>query len=325
MALLMNRPLRLGTRGSQLALWQANWITKKLRALGANVEIIQIATHGDINQVGPIGSATNQGVFTNQIQAALLAQKIDFAVHSLKDLPTETISGLKLAAVPLREGVRDALISKNAISFQDLPSAAHVGTGSIRRQAQLKYLRPDLRVMLIRGNVDTRLRKLEEEGFDAILLAEAGLKRLGFEDKITECFSVAQMLPAIGQGALGIECRAADHETSDWLAKLSHTPSFLAVTAERSLLEKLHAGCSAPVGAWARFETSEHETSEHETLKLSAAVLSADGTQRLSAQGEIKLTKQEAFSAAAQLGETLAEQLLEQGAKRLILEAREGQ
>ncbi len=281
----------------------------ELRKLGASVELVEIATSGDVQQVGPIAGIGLQGVFTKEIQAALLNQQVDVAVHSLKDLPTETVGGLMLAAVPRRESSADALVSNTAQALAELSPGARVGTGSHRRQAQLRHLRPDLQVVGIRGNVDTRLRKLDEEQYDAIILAAAGLRRLGWEGRIRELLEPPRMLPSPGQGALGLECRAADSASGVLLAELDHLPSHQAVTAERSMLALLHAGCSAPVGAWGRIEGAE--------LVLDGLVANLEGTQvlRASARGET--------ASGDQLGQRVAEDLLEQGAAAIVEAARD--
>jgi hydroxymethylbilane synthase len=301
--------VRIGTRASQLAQWQANWVAGELRNLGVTVELVEIATSGDVQQGGPIAGIGLQGVFTKEIQAALLENRVDVAVHSLKDLPTETVDGLLLAAVPARESSADALVSNTAQSLAELPVGARVGTGSHRRQAQLRNLRPDLEVAGIRGNVDTRLRKLDEGQFDAIILAVAGLRRLGWEARIRELLEPPRMLPAPGQGALGLECREVDSETQSLLAKLNHQESHQAVAAERSMLALLHAGCSAPVGAWGRIEG--------EQLVLDGLAANLEGTEvlRASACG--------LASGGAELGRRVATELLEQGAAAIVEAARD--
>lgn len=308
--------IRLGARGSRLARWQADWVAEQLRAAGHTIEIIEIRTRGDVQQVGPIsaiveGSASTggQGVFTKEIQRALLADEIDFAVHSLKDLPTTPVPGLAVAAVPERAPIADALISHVADSIDSLPKGARVGTGSFRRRAQLLSRRPDLMVKDLRGNVETRLAKLDlpdEKGgeYDAILLAEAGLTRLGLADRITCRLAPPEMLPAPGQGALGIECRADDERTLAVLAPLNHSATHAAVTAERTALARLEGGCLAALGAWGRIED--------ETLHLSVVVLSEDGTQRLDAEASGSVEEAQA------LGTRIADDLLARGAAALL-------
>lgn len=300
--------MRLGTRASLLARWQAEWVAAQLRSSGCDVELVLIATRGDQQQQGPIGEI-GTGVFTKEIQRALLDGTIDMTVHSLKDLPTEPVDGLRLAAVPERESTSDALISRGGLPLAKLPQGAVVGTGSLRRRAQLWHVRPDLQMQDIRGNVDTRLRKLDEGQYDAIVLAEAGLKRLGLADRITQRLPNDVMLPAVGQGALGIETREHDSATQRALAVLDHTPTHLAVTAERSLLFTLRGGCLAPVGAWGRLTANGR-------LDLDAVVLSSDGRERLFSTGGAEP------AAAADLGRQVAEVLRARGADKLIQGAR---
>ena len=300
--------IRIGTRASQLAHWQANWVAEQLRRAGADVELVEVSTKGDLDQSGPIAAIGTQGVFTKEIQAAVLRSEVDLAVHSLKDLPTEHTEGLVLAAVPPRANVADALVSNKFGSLDALPVGATVGTGSLRRQAQLKHLRPDLKVQGIRGNVDTRLKKLDDEQFQAIVLAEAGLRRLGWEARITELLGPPRMLPAPGQGALGLECRAGDDDLVRRLSEINDSTSRSSVAAERTMLGLLHVGCSAPVGAWGRVE--------QEQLILEGLVASLDGRQVLRA------VEQDDPSNAEALGELVAQQLLDQGAAELIAAAK---
>ena len=301
-----NVKLRLGTRASALARWQANWVAARLQERGIGVELVPIVTQGDVKS-GPLGQIGGQGLFTKELQRALLDERIDLAVHSLKDLPTEEVEGLAIAAVPERESTADVLISSRANSIESLPPAARIGTGSLRRKAQLLHLRPDLVIEDIRGNVETRLRKLDECQYDAIVLAEAGLRRLGFSGRIAALISSPQMLPAIGQGALGIESRSADEPVRAVLAALDHPPSHHAVLAERTLLSRLRAGCLAPVGAWARYEQNR--------LLLDAVVLSPDGAKRLTASDS-------SSDDPIALGERVAQLLLAQGAADLISQSR---
>jgi hydroxymethylbilane synthase len=303
--------LRLGTRASALARWQANWVAAQLSSAGVEVELVLITTKGDAQTRDPIGNLGSPGVFTKEIQRALLDERVDLAVHSLKDLPTDEVDGLCLAAVPERESARDVLISRSGLPFDRLPAGAVIGTGSLRRRAQLLYARGDLRMGDIRGNVDTRIEKLAAGEFDAIVLAHAGLKRLELEDRITEVFTADWMLPAVGQGALGIETRAADTATRQALAVLDHPPTHQAVLAERSLLARLSGGCLAPIGAWGRVVAGQ--------LQLDAAVLSPDGRERMAASSSAPTT------AAVRLGVELAEQLISGGASELIAQARVGE
>ena len=280
----------------------------QLSQLGVASELVFIKTHGD-RTTTPITAAGGQGLFTKEIQRALLDDRIDLAVHSLKDLPTEVIDELVLAAVPRREDPRDVLVCNNYDAVEQLPEAARVGTGSRRRQSQLLHMRPDLQVADIRGNVDTRLAKLDEGQYDAIILAAAGLKRLGLEDRASQLIPCEVMLPAVGQGALGLETRHDDADTITALAPLDDAHTHAAVVAERALLAALRAGCLAPVGAWGRVEQVE--------LKLDAVVLSPDGDSRLAA------SLSGPPETAATLGTTAAEQLIERGADELIAQSRE--
>jgi len=307
---LPRRTFKLGTRASALARWQAEWVAERMQAAGALVELIPITTRGDAQQSGPIGNIGTQGVFTKELQRALLDETIDVAVHSLKDLPTEDVPGLALACVPDREAEGDVLVSRDGSSFEGLTEGAAVGTGSFRRRAQLLHARPDLNVQDIRGNVDTRLAKLDDGRFDAIVLAEAGLKRLELAGRITQVLPKTLCLPAVGQGALGIETRASDAKAREVLAPLEHEPTRTAVLAERSLLATLRGGCLAPVGAWGRWE--------EERLRLSAVVLDREGTERLFAEAASDA------SAALELGRHVAEELLSQGAADLIRASRDG-
>ncbi len=297
-------PLRLGTRASKLARWQSDWVAEQLRQQGHVVQIVEIQTSGDAQQAGPIGAIGQTGVFTKEIQRALLDGRVDLAVHSLKDLPTTPVVGLCLAAVPQREGIRDALISPVAGAIDQLQQGARVGTGSFRRKAQLLNQRPDLQILDLRGNVDTRLRKLDEGHYDAILLAEAGLRRLGLAHRITQPIPASDLLPAPGQGALGIECREGDQRLLAALAPLNDSISRAAVTAERASLAHLEGGCLAALGAWGR--------PVEEQLQLSVVVLSEDGQERLfhTALGPM--------DTAIELGRQVAQQLLDQGAARLL-------
>lgn len=299
------KKLTIGTRGSQLALWQANWIAARLAELGVETHIEIIKTTGDkitdvaLSQISAAGGG--KGVFTKEIEEALLAGSIDLAVHSLKDLPTELDERLCVAAVPERADPHDALVGAH---LDALPTGARVGTSSLRRTAQLRAARPDLELLEIRGNVDTRLRKLDEGQYDAILLACAGLRRLGWAERITEALDPALITPAPGQGALGIETRADDAETREILAAVHHEPSSQAVTAERSLLAALGGGCQVPLGAFALHR--------EEALRLQAVVVSQDGETRLTATGEGKANE------AVALGASVASELLDSGAQELV-------
>lgn len=299
--------LRLGTRASPLARWQADWVAARLRERGIAVDLVHVTTQGDV-KTQPLGQIGGQGLFTKELQRALLDNQIDLAVHSLKDLPTDPVAGLAVAAVPPRESTADVLVSSRAKDIASLTHAARIGTGSLRRKAQLLHQRPDFVVEDIRGNVETRLKKLDDGHYDAIVLAEAGLKRLGLADRIAAIIPRPLMLPAVGQGALGIETRSDDEATRKLLAPLDDFETHQAVLAERTLLYALRAGCLAPVGAFGRIERGQ--------LHLDAVVLSPDGRQRLAAAAATDL------AAAVQLGQQVAHELLSQGATDLIAQAR---
>lgn len=301
--------IHIATRGSALALWQANWVAGGLRDLGATVELVEITTTGDREQRDPILEMNQQGVFTKEVQAAVINGEADIAVHSLKDLPTETVEGLVLAAVPARESSNDVLVSRVAQSLAQLPAGARVGTGSLRRQAQLRNLRNDLEIVGIRGNVDTRLRKLAAGEYDAIVLAAAGLNRLQLAADVVEELAPPRMFPAPGQGALGIECHRNATEVFSLVSQLEHIDSRAATDAERAMLALLHAGCSAPVGAWGRVENG--------ILLLDGLAASLDGQRVLRASASDLLAE------AVQLGKQVAEELLAQGAGEIIENARQ--
>ena len=303
------RVLRLGTRASPLARWQADWVAAELRARHCDVVLVPISTRGDQERAAPLGEIGGQGVFTKELQRALLRDEIDLAVHSLKDLPTDLVEGLELGAVPQRASTADVLVTVNARPFAELPPGASIGTGSLRRRAQLWHARPDLRMLDIRGNVDTRLRKLADGDYDALVLARAGLERLGLDQWIREVLPEELMLPAVGQGALGIEIRSSDEELKDSLSALDHTPTRAAVTAERSLLAELRGGCLAPIGAKGELVAGQ--------LQLRAAVLGSDGKRRLSAENRGEINDAET------LGRRLAHDLIAQGASELIAAARQ--
>lgn len=304
--------IRIATRKSALALWQANYLADRLRSLSASpeVELVPIVTTGDSNQSDALRQFGGTGVFTREVQIAVLQARADIAVHSLKDLPTQSTDGLVLAAVPERELRCDALLlplNVDAIqSLDDIQRGAKIGTGSPRRQAQLLYLRPDLEVCEIRGNVDTRIRKLDEGQYDAIVLAEAGLRRLELAHRISLMLEPPVMYPAVSQGALGIECRTSDETTRALLQQISCETTLAEVTAERSLLRTLRAGCHAPLGTWTSVEADR--------LTLTGVLLSLDGTTRL------EQTASGLADNADQIGVLVAEQLLSSGAAILLSE-----
>ncbi len=270
--------LRIGSRGSQLALWQANHISALLRARGHDVEIEIIHTTGDkitdvpLAQVGAKGGS-GKGIFTKEIEEALAAGAVDLAVHSLKDLPTTLAPGFEIAAITEREDARDAFCSREYAKIDDLPTNARVGTSSLRRHAQLKAIRPDLDIHPLRGNVDTRLRKLEQGDYDAIILAAAGLKRLGKTELVKQILPVEIMCPAAGQGALGIEIREGDAGTRNLLAFLNNTNARAATECERALLNRMGGGCQVPIGAFAEMKNGR--------LHLESVVADPDGSKVL--------------------------------------------
>lgn len=300
-----SRTLRIGSRGSQLALWQANHIAARLREQGHTVEIEVIRTTGDAMQSVSFAQVGAKGMFTKEIEEALADGRVDLAVHSLKDLPTTLTEPFALAAIPERADPRDAFVAVDHASFAALPSGARVGTSSLRRQAQLKALRRDLEYLEFRGNVDTRLRKLAEGHVEAIILASAGLDRLGHSAEIRERFPALVLCPAAGQGALGIETRAGDAATMEALQFLDDAATRFAVTAERAALAELGGGCQVPIGV--------HCEATGKGYAIAGVVASPDGSGLLRAE----LEHQSGLSSEA-LGEKLAHQLLEQGAERLL-------
>lgn len=307
------RVLRLGTRNSPLARWQAQWVAARLEELGhVRVDLVGVTTTGDQRQ-DSLATFGGQGVFTKEIQRAVLDGQADLAVHSLKDLPTEQVPGLTLAAVPGREPIEDCLISRRQTALDDLPAGAVIATGSPRRRAQLWHRRRDLQMADVRGNVETRLAKLQAGQFDALVLAHAGLKRLGLEAHIAQVLPPEWMLPAVGQGALAVECREDDAEVCRIVGSLDQAAARAAVTAERSLLATLRGGCLAPVAAWGRIADGQ--------LILSARVLARDGSACLEATQSMAWSDT-ALEQAQALGQRVAEELLRQGAAALIAEAR---
>lgn len=288
--------LRIGTRGSKLALIQTNLVADALVAAhpGLDIELVTITTHGDADQQSSLSTGEGQGWFTSAIQQALSQAEIDLAVHSYKDLPTRRPPGLMIGAVPVREDPRDALVSANGQSLRGLPDGAVVGTSSPRREAQLRELRPDIVLKPIRGNVDTRIAKVDGGDYDATVLALAGLRRMGLAGRANHVFGFEEMLPSPAQGALAIECRVTDRETRDLLAAIDDAETRAAVTAERSFLATIDAGCSFPAGAHAeQFGT---------TLKLSALVANDGRIVRSKMAGQV--------GTAAGLGKALAEELM---------------
>ncbi len=307
----MKSALTIGSRGSRLALWQAEWVKSALEAghtqLEVKIEIIK--TSGDVLKNVSLTVIGGKGVFTKELEEALLDGRIDLAVHSLKDLPTQLPENLHIAAITEREDARDALVLRSGYEIESpsiarLPAKAVVGTSSPRRLAQLKYLRPDLEIKDLRGNVDTRLRKLDEGQYDAVILAAAGLRRLGWTERISAYLEPSEMLPAVSQGALGIETRAADALTIAHVLTLDHSQTRAACIAERALLRGLGGGCQLPIAA--------HASVHNEQLRLDGLVASVKG-ERL-----IRETITGTLAEAAQLGQRLADVLLAKGAESLL-------
>jgi hydroxymethylbilane synthase len=294
--------LRIGSRGSQLALWQANHVAGLLREQGHAAEIEIIRTTGDKITDVALAKVGTKGMFTKEIEEALAEKRVDLAVHSLKDVPTELAPEFALAAIMQREDPRDAFISVKYSELEQLPQGARVGTSSLRRQCQLKALRPDLEIFPLRGNVDTRLKKLESGEYDAIILAAAGVHRLGLDQHMRSRISADVMCPAVGQGALAIEIRRHDHQTHTLLAFLDHAETRQAIECERALLGALGGGCQVPIGAYAENIAGR--------LRLRAMVGRPDGSQILREQGE--------GSEPEELGRAIAQTLLRRGADKIL-------
>ena len=303
------KALRIGTRGSALALWQARSISEALRAVaGVQSELVIVKTSGDKFQQTSFSEIGTKGVFIKELEDALLERRVDLAVHSMKDVPTEIPGGLTIAAICKRQDVRDALLSTSGVSLDHLPAGARVGTSSLRRKSQLLYARSDLQILDLRGNVDTRIEKLKRGDYDAIVLAKAGLDRLGLSANISEVLSTDVCLPAAGQGAIGIEARAEDAESLEILSALNDGETRSGVEAERAVLAGLEGGCQVSIGVWGRMESGK--------LVLEVAVLSPDGAQRMQEKSSC------APGDAVSLGERVAAKMLDQGAAALL--AREG-
>ena len=293
--------LVIGTRGSSLAIWQAEWIQARLHEIAPELTVTlkRIKTSGDKILDVPLAKIGGKGLFVKEIEEALLRGDIDLAVHSMKDVPTVLPDPLEILCVPAREDARDAFISREGLTLDQLPTGAGIGTSSLRRQSQLLHYRPDLHIQMLRGNVETRLRKLKHGDFDAIVLAAAGLRRMGWDREVTEYLSLDVSLPAIGQGALAIEGRRDDHFLRALLSKLDDPTTHTAVTAERALLDRLQGGCQVPIAA--------HATIEQNRLSLTGLVSSTDGKTL------IRDAVAGAVSDARALGIRLAEQLLAAG------------
>jgi len=291
----------IGSRGSQLALWQARWIQARLESFGVECRLEIIHTTGDKITDVALSKVGTKGLFTKEIEEALLQGAIDLAVHSLKDMPTDLPAGLTLAAIPEREDPRDALVGKK---LNGLAQHARIGTSSLRRAAQLRALRPDLRIENIRGNLDTRLRKLDAGQYDAIVLASAGLRRLGWEQRITELLDPGVMCPAVGQGALAVETRADGGAAQEICRRLEHRETRIAVTTERAVLAALGGGCQVPIGA--------HATVEREQVSIQAVIVSPDGAQ------VIRKESSGAARDAETIGRRLGDELLAEGGRQIL-------
>ena len=305
--------IRIGSRGSALARWQAEHIAAILRELGEDVSIEILVTTGDRAQQAPFMQVGTKGMFTKEIEEALAEGRIDLAVHSLKDLPTELQDTFVLAAIPQRADARDAFVSLRYESFSALPQGAIVGTSSLRRQALLRTLRPDLVIRELRGNVDTRLRKLQEGQYDAVVLAAAGLDRLQQTQWVRERFSPQIMCPAAGQGALAIECRAKDDETRNVVAALDHAPTRFAVTVERAALATLEGGCHVPIGV--------HCGPVEQGWQITAVVVYPDGSRILREHMQLRGAEHD-LTVGQDAGVTIAHRLLQRGAGKFLAATR---
>ncbi len=300
--------LRIGTRGSQLALYQANWVKEKLVQAHPHLKVtlIKIKTTGDKIQDAPLAKIGGKGLFVKEIEGALMQRGIDLAVHSIKDVPAELPKGLHLSAITKREDPRDVFISKDGTLLKNLPQGAKIGTSSLRRQAQLLHFRDDFEMIPLRGNLDTRLKKLKTMNLDGIVLAYAGVKRLGLEERITEIIPTEISLPAIGQGALGIETRMEDEEVEEKIRFLNDPPSAIAISAERAFLKKLGGGCQVPIAAFGKIVGS--------TLQIDGMVGTIDGKKLIRHRVEGPIEEAES------LGIELAKVLLNKGAKEILKE-----
>jgi len=296
--------LRLGTRKSKLALWQANFVKEKLEALGCKVELVPITTTGDKILDAPLAKIGGKGLFVKEIENALLAGEIDLAVHSLKDVPIIIPEGLTLSAITEREEPYDVLISRNGKKLEELPSGAVVGTSSLRRQVQIKRRRRDLKVEILRGNVDTRLRKLKEGLYDAIVLAYAGVKRMGLSGEVSQVLE--DFIPAVGQGSLAIETRAEDERVINFVKVLNHEESWLRAVCERAFLRELQGGCQVPIGAYAWIEGDR--------IKIKGFISDLEGERFLEGYEEGGLQE------AEEVGKSLAQRLLREGGEEILKE-----
>jgi hydroxymethylbilane synthase len=298
--------IKIGTRGSKLALTQANLVADSLKKLdpGITAEICVIKTSGDIMQDVSLTKIGGKGVFVKEIEDALASGTVDLAVHSMKDVPTEIPAGLTFAAILQREDARDVLVSKNNKKMEFMPRGARIGTGSMRRSAQLLAVLPDLAIVSLRGNLETRLKKIETENLQGIILAAAGMKRMGLTEKISQYLPIETMLPAVGQGALGLQIRDSDYALGELVAKLNHVPTAAEITAERSFLRHLGGGCLLPIAAFGKLED--------EQLTLEGLVAAPQGTSII--RDKVRGSVLE----AEELGKKLAEIILEKGGKKLL-------
>jgi hydroxymethylbilane synthase len=298
--------IKIGTRGSKLALTQANLVADSLKKIdpGITAEICVIRTSGDIMQDVTLTKIGGKGVFVKEIEDALTSGKVDLAVHSMKDVPTEIPAGLIFAAIMKREDARDILVSKNNRKIEFMPRGARIGTGSMRRAAQLLAILPDLAIVSLRGNLETRLKKIETENLQGVILAAAGMKRLGFTERISQYLPIETMLPAVGQGALGLEIRESDNKLREVLARLNHAPTAEEIKAERSFLSHLGGGCLMPIAAFGKLEG--------DLLTLEGLVASPDGKSLIRDKVRGRIVE------AAELGKILAEIILEKGGKKLL-------
>ncbi|RDF00543.1 hydroxymethylbilane synthase [Aggregatibacter aphrophilus] len=303
---MLEKTLKIATRQSPLALWQANYVKDSLQQLypDLTVELVLMVTKGDVILDSPLAKIGGKGLFVKELENALLNKEADIAVHSMKDVPMQFPEGLGLAVICKREDPRDAFVSNSYRTFSELPQGAVVGTSSLRRQCQLKALRPDLDIRSLRGNVGTRLSKLDNGDYDAIILASAGLIRLGLADRIASFIEVEQSLPAAGQGAVGIECRTDDVQVKQLLAPLADAETTCCVLAERAMNNRLQGGCQVPIGGYAVLQQGQ--------LYLRALVGDVDGSQIIRAEGK------SAVENADVLGVQIAEQLLAQGADKIL-------
>ncbi len=302
----MNKTIKIGTRGSKLALWQANWVKSALEDQhpAPTVELVIIKTKGDKILDVPLAKVGGKGLFVKEIEDALLNRRVDLAVHSMKDMPAEIPEGLCIGAIPERENPQDVLISKSGYQLSELDAGALIGTSSLRRASQILHARPDLVIKPLRGNLDTRLKKLETENLDAVILAAAGVKRLGLEDRVTEYLNETIMLPAVGQGALCIEIRQNDPVIEPLVAALEHPQTRIVIMGERAFLNRLEGGCQVPIAA--------HGKIENNTFTICGLVATLDGTT------VIKDTLSGPADSSAQIGLDLAERLIAMGSQEII-------